>query len=138
MVAPRSRPIRPFTNRIVNPILRRFAARIPGFAILTYVGRKSGRTYHTPVKVFRDGDDYLIALTYGREVQWLSNIVAAGRCELREGRRNVQLTNPRVFTDPSGRLMPGPVRAFMRLLRVTDYVRLSPAIGPPPTPAARY
>jgi deazaflavin-dependent oxidoreductase (nitroreductase family) len=138
MVAPRPRPVRPFTNRVINPILRRFAAWIPGFAILRYVGRKSGRTYEIPLKVFRDGDDYVIALTYGREVQWVSNVVATGRCELRERRKTVQLANPRVFTDPSGRLMPAPVRAFMRLLRVTDYVRLSPAIGPPPAPAVRY
>jgi deazaflavin-dependent oxidoreductase (nitroreductase family) len=138
MVAPRSRAVRPFTNRVINPILRRFAGWVPGFAILSYVGRKSGRTYQIPMKVFRDGDDYLIALTYGREVQWVANVVAAGRCELRERGTTVQLTNPRVFTDPSSRLVPRPVRVFLRLLRVTDYVRLSPAIGPPPAPTAPY
>jgi deazaflavin-dependent oxidoreductase (nitroreductase family) len=138
MVAPRSQAVRPFTNRVINPILRRFAAWMPGFAILSYVGRKSGRTYQIPMKVFRDGGDYLIALTYGREVQWVANVVAAGRCELRERGKTVQLTNPRVFADPSGRLVPRPVRAFLRLLRVTDYVRLSPAVGPLPPPAARY
>jgi deazaflavin-dependent oxidoreductase (nitroreductase family) len=122
------------TNRITGP----FANRLPGFAIVHHTGRKSGTHRTTPVNMFRDGDDYVIALTYGREVQWVSNVVATGRCELRERRKTVQLANPRVFTDPSGRLMPAPVRAFMRLLRVTDYVRLSPAIGPPPAPAVRY
>jgi deazaflavin-dependent oxidoreductase (nitroreductase family) len=123
---------------VINPILRRFAAWIPGFAILSYTGRLSGRTYQIPMKVFRSGNDYVIALTYGRQVQWLANVVAAGRCELRERGKTVHLANPRVFTDPSGLVVPRPVRAFLRLLRVTDYVRLSPAIGPPPAPTARY
>jgi hypothetical protein len=33
----RIRFIRPFTKRVVNPITRRFAGRLPGFAILTHV-----------------------------------------------------------------------------------------------------
>jgi hypothetical protein len=42
--------LRPFTTRVVNPVTRRFAGHLPGFAILTYVGRQSGRTYRTPIK----------------------------------------------------------------------------------------
>src|SRR5258708_9874623 len=43
-------------------MLGRFAARLPGFGIVTHVGRKSGRIYRTPVNVFREPDGFLIAL----------------------------------------------------------------------------
>ena len=49
--------LRPFTTRFCNPVSRRFASHLPGFAILVYVGRRSGRTYRTPMNVFRNGDD---------------------------------------------------------------------------------
>jgi hypothetical protein len=37
-----------FTNRIT----RMFSGWLPGFGILTHVGRKSGKVYRTPVNVF--------------------------------------------------------------------------------------
>jgi hypothetical protein len=43
----RMRVIRPFTTHVVNPIARRFASWLPGFGILEYRGRKSGRAYRT-------------------------------------------------------------------------------------------
>jgi len=51
---------RAFTNRITSL----FAARLPGFGIVTHVGRKSGRVYRTPVNVFREQEGFLIALTF--------------------------------------------------------------------------
>jgi len=67
----RIRILRPFTTRVVNPIARRFAGRMPAFGVLIYRGRRSGRTYHTPINVFRRGDLYLFALTYGADVDWV-------------------------------------------------------------------
>jgi hypothetical protein len=37
---------------VTNRITSRLAARLPGFGILTHVGRKSGKVYRTPVNVF--------------------------------------------------------------------------------------
>jgi deazaflavin-dependent oxidoreductase (nitroreductase family) len=69
--------LRPFTNRIINPITRRFAGRMPGFAMLSYVGRRSGKAYRTRVNVFHRDGRYVFALTYGREAQWVKNVLAA-------------------------------------------------------------
>jgi hypothetical protein len=63
----RKRWVAAFNLAITNRITTRFAARLPGFGILTHVGRKSGRVYRTPVNVFRAPEGFLIALTYGRE-----------------------------------------------------------------------
>jgi hypothetical protein len=65
---------RAFTNRIAS----RFAARLPGFGIVTNVGRKSGKLYRTRVNVFRKPDGFRIALTYGRDSRWVRNLLAPG------------------------------------------------------------
>ena len=59
-----------FNARVTNRVSRPFAGRLPGFAVVTHVGRRSGRTYQTPVKMFRDGERYVFVLTYGADSQW--------------------------------------------------------------------
>jgi deazaflavin-dependent oxidoreductase (nitroreductase family) len=123
----RIRFLRPFTKRVINPVTRLFAGWMPGFAILTHVGRKSGRTYRTPINVFRRGDHYLFALTYGADVDWVKNVLAAGGCEMRAGGRDVRLVEPELFVDPELRLMPPPVRLIGRFNRVSEFLRMRAA-----------
>jgi deazaflavin-dependent oxidoreductase (nitroreductase family) len=73
--------IRPFTTRDLNPVTRLVAGRLPGFAILHQRGRRSGRTYDTPMNVFRFGDACVFALTYGSHVDWVRNVLAAGAAD---------------------------------------------------------
>lgn len=127
MTATRLAFLRPLTIRIANPLTRRFAGRLPGFGLLTYTGRRSGRTYHTPINVFKRDGNYVFALTYGAEVQWVKNVTAAGGCDLRVRGRDVRLVDPDVFGDPACRLMPAPVRIFLRLNRVSEFLRMRPA-----------
>jgi len=42
-----------FANHLFGPLLR----RLPGFGTVHHRGRKSGKPYRTPVKVFRRGTD---------------------------------------------------------------------------------
>jgi deazaflavin-dependent oxidoreductase (nitroreductase family) len=128
--APRIRAIRPFTMRVVNPITRRFAGWLPGFGLLTHVGRTSGRSYTTPINVFRRGGHHLVALTYGSDVQWVKNVFAAGGCTLRTRGHTIRLVDPELITDPSLGLLPLPVRLFLRPMRVTQVLRLREADGP--------
>lgn len=124
---PRLRAIRPFTTGVVNPLTRRFVQYLPGFAVIGYRGRSSGKHFRTPMNVFRDGDDYIFALTYGSDVDWVRNVMAAGRADLQVGRRRVELTDPQLFTDPERRLVPLPVRLFLGLIRVDEFLRMRPA-----------
>ncbi len=49
--------IRTFNKHILNPVLGRVARSAYGpFAIIRHVGRRSGKTYATPVIVFRAAD----------------------------------------------------------------------------------
>jgi deazaflavin-dependent oxidoreductase (nitroreductase family) len=120
----RIRFLRPFTKALINPVTGLFAGWLPGFAILTHVGRKSDRTYRTPINVFRRGDHYLFALTYGADVDWVKNVLAAGGCSMRERGRDIRLVEPELLVDPELRLMPAPVRAIGRFNRVTEILRM--------------
>lgn len=125
--APRTLFLRPFTTHVVNRFTRRFAHRLPGFAIISSRGRKSGKAYRTPMNVFRDGDAYLFALTYGSDVQWVKNVLASSSAELQIGDRNIAFTDPELFVDPQRRLMPLPVRLFLGFMRVSEFLRMRPA-----------
>jgi deazaflavin-dependent oxidoreductase (nitroreductase family) len=118
------RVLRPFTTHLFNPVARRFAGHLPGFGLLTYRGRRSGRTYRTPINVFRRRDRYVFALTYGADVDWVRNILAAGGCEIRILGQDHVLVDPVVITDPALPLLPLPVRLFGRLMRVTEMLQM--------------
>jgi deazaflavin-dependent oxidoreductase (nitroreductase family) len=127
---PRLRSARAWVPRFVNPITRRFAGLLPGFAILTHIGRRSGRPFSTPINVFKRGDHYVFALTYGPDVDWVKNVLAAGECEIRTRGRAVHLVEPELITDPDLRLLPWPVRLFLiHVDRVTQVIRMR-ATGP--------
>jgi deazaflavin-dependent oxidoreductase (nitroreductase family) len=119
------RPVAAFHRAITNRIANRFAARVPGFAIVTNVGRKSGRLYRTPVNVFREPDGFLIALTYGRDSGWVRNVLAAGGCQLETRCMRYQLFAPVIVHDATRRRFPPIVRIVLRLIDANDFMRLS-------------
>ena len=83
-----------FNKRVTNPVMRHVAAHLPWCAVVTHIGRQSGRRYHTPVNVFRRGDDFVFVMTYGRDADWVRNVDAAGSCDVVTGGRNVRLVEP--------------------------------------------
>jgi deazaflavin-dependent oxidoreductase (nitroreductase family) len=108
------------TNRLTGP----FAAFLPGFAIVHHVGRRSGREHSNPVNLFRHGDRYVIALTYGADSQWVRNVLAAGEVRVVTRGRTIQLIEPEVVHDPTRSLVPAPVRPMLRAAGVSDFMVL--------------
>src|SRR5215208_6653391 len=109
-------------NRVVtNPMLRHVAGRLPGFGIVTHVGRRSGRTYRSPVNLFRHDD------RYGIDSQWVRNVLGAGSCDVETRGRSIRLVEPEIAHDPQRRLVPAPVRPILRLVRVSDFMLLRAA-----------
>jgi deazaflavin-dependent oxidoreductase (nitroreductase family) len=121
----RKRWVAAFNLAVTNRITSRFAARLPGFGILTHIGRKSGKVYRTPVNVFPVPDGFLIALTYGRESEWVNNVVAAGACQLQTRRALYQLSAPTIVHDPTRRRFPLFVRTVLGLIGANDVMQLS-------------
>ena len=110
-----------FTNRITSL----FAGWLPGFGILTHVGRKSRKVYKTPVNVFRTSNGFIIALTYSSECEWVKNVLAAGRCDLKSRGRKYQLAAPKIVRDPTRRRFPIPVRVVLKIVGADEYLEFS-------------
>jgi deazaflavin-dependent oxidoreductase (nitroreductase family) len=113
-----------FNRHVTNPAIGLVAGRLPWFGIVLHVGRRSGLVRRSPVNLFRADGRWVIALTYGADAQWVRNVLAAGRCEVRTRGRRVRLAEPEVVRDPEQRLVPAPVRPFLRALRVTEFMLL--------------
>src|ERR1700752_127708 len=110
-----------FTNRITGL----FAGWLPGFGILTHIGRKSRKGYRTPINVFRVPNGFIIALTYSSQSEWVKNVLAAGGCELKTRGKTYQLSAPNVVRDPTRRQFPIPVRLVLRLVGADEYMELA-------------
>lgn len=123
MPAPRS--VARFNRRFTNRLALRVAGHLPGFAIVSHVGRKSGRPYRTPVNAFRTDSGYIIALTYGAESDWVKNVLAAGSCELQTRGRRVRLSNPQINTDRRKGWAPPPVKLILDRIHAPRYMHLS-------------
>jgi deazaflavin-dependent oxidoreductase (nitroreductase family) len=111
------------TNRVMGPVAR----RLPGFAIVSHVGRRSGRVYRTPVNLFRAEGRYVIALTYGSDSQWVLNVLAAGAVDIETRGQHVHLVGPEVVHDARRSLVPPPVGQVLRLVNVSDFMLLQRA-----------
>ena len=110
------------SNRLIAP----FALVVPWFGVLEHVGRHSRTVRRTPLMIFRRAPNrYVIALAYFPDVQWLKNVVDAGRCRVKTRGRWITLRDPRRFTDPSRRQVPVIVRPILNLLGVVEFVELT-------------
>ena len=112
-----------FTNRVTGP----FVPHLPGFGLVRHVGRKSGRTFETPVNAFERDGGFVFALTYGPQAQWVRNVMAAGGCELVHRGHTYRLTNPEIVHDETRRMVPAFPRPILRLVGVADFLQLSVA-----------
>jgi deazaflavin-dependent oxidoreductase (nitroreductase family) len=111
-----------FNGAVTNRITGRFAGRWPGFGMVTHLGRRSGKLYHTPVNVFRTPDGFQIALTYGRDSQWVRNVLAAGGAQLETGGARYQLSAPTIVHDPTRRRFPRLVRMVLWMIGASDFM----------------
>ena len=109
----------------LNRVVQHIAPWAPTLALVVHAGRTSGRRYQTPVMVFRTGDGYLIALTYGPGTDWVRNVVAAGGCELRTGGRTLTMGSPRVYRDESRAGIRPLERRVLRLIGAADFLSLT-------------
>ena len=67
-----------FNKHVINRFMLLFAGWIPPLAIVMHLGRFSGHKYRTPIMAFPSDGGYVFALTYGRNVDWVKNLLASG------------------------------------------------------------
>jgi deazaflavin-dependent oxidoreductase (nitroreductase family) len=94
-------------KKIVNAVMRasiRWNIGPSGRHILFFKGRKSGKTYSTPVTlVQQDGRSWLVA-PYG-EVSWVKNVRAVGSVELERGGKRLSYRIQELPSTESGPIL---------------------------------
>jgi hypothetical protein len=105
------------------------------FSLIRHHGRKTGRTYETPLILAAYDEGFIAELTYGPEVAWYRNVVAAGRCTVVF--RGVEYEIDRIEPcdrEVGLRAFGYPAALVLRLLRRHEF-RLLHTVHPGPTSA---
>lgn len=122
---PAPRWVARFNKVGLNRFTKFIAPWAPGWAVVIHRGRKSGRTFRTPLWAFRRRDGFVIALTYGSTSDWVRNVLAAGGCEVLARRRHYQLGSPTLFHDEEATDMPPFIRFMLRrVIKAPEFLRL--------------
>ena len=129
-IMPIPRTVAQFNRVGLNRLTRHIAGWAPGFGLLTHHGRRSGRTYETPVNVFTTATRVRIALTYGADADWVKNVIATDGCQLRTRRREFTLIAPHLVHDPTRSGTRAFERRILGVLHVEDFLDLTMAPGP--------
>jgi deazaflavin-dependent oxidoreductase (nitroreductase family) len=110
----------------LNRVTRRLARSSFGpFAIVRHVGRRSGKVYETPIIVAPVNDGFVIELTYGHDVDWHKNVVAAGGCTLIwHGQDYLIDTIAPLDTEPGRAAFTPFQQQILRLLRRTHFEKM--------------
>jgi deazaflavin-dependent oxidoreductase (nitroreductase family) len=104
-------------KKTLNRLTARMARAGHGpFSVIRHVGRKSGRTYETPVILAGVPQGFVAELTYGDNVDWYRNIVAAGGCIVIHHGKHYVVTRIEPCSAEQGRsAYPTPFRQVLRV-----------------------
>jgi deazaflavin-dependent oxidoreductase (nitroreductase family) len=88
--------------RLVTRAMRPLALRSAGkegssTSVVRHVGRRSGRTYQTPVIAAQHDDSFLIALPYGKRTDWLKNVLDASSATIVTNGHTYEVDQPEVI-----------------------------------------
>ena len=85
-------------TRAMRPLALRSAGKQgSNTSVIRHVGRRSGRTYETPVVAVPHDDSFLIALPYGERTDWLKNVLGKGSATIVTNGRTYEVDRPEVI-----------------------------------------
>ena len=137
---PRTRRLIRAVARVINPLVLRIAGRrhMPVLGVVHHRGRKTGRTYATPLGVRPTaGGAFVIPLTFSGASQWYRNIQAAGGAVITYQGTDHSVAGPSVVDRATaGPSYPRYERLALRLIGINEFVSLTDAPGDTATPPA--
>jgi deazaflavin-dependent oxidoreductase (nitroreductase family) len=92
------RAVAKFNRRITNPLAVRFGGWAPLNGTLEHVGRKSGKTYQTPLNIFETADGFVVPIGYGLESHWVQNALAGGPLTVHKAGRTIPVVDARIVS----------------------------------------
>lgn len=123
---PAIRAVRRFNRAVLNPAMLRMAGSTHWYAsVVHHVGRRSGRSYATPVLAELVGHHLYLPLPYGTHVDWCANVLAAGGCVVERKGERYETTAPAIVpAAEAAAVIPARRRRSLDLFGVRDYLRL--------------
>ena len=118
--------LRYFNKRVLNRVTGQVARSSWGpFCIIHHVGRRSGKPYETTIIAIPTAGSFVIALTYGPDVDWFRNIRAAGGCKILWHRQlyTIEKIEP-MESRTALPYFPGFERMILRLVGIQHFVRM--------------
>jgi deazaflavin-dependent oxidoreductase (nitroreductase family) len=96
--------------------------------VLTHLGRSSGAVYRTPLDAHPVDGGYLFVLVYGSSSDWVQNVLAAERAQLRVDGKDVDLVAPRLIGEHEAmQALPEEVPRPPKVLRISEFLRMDVA-----------
>lgn len=90
--------IRLSNKYLLNPAMLRLAGTKYWYAsVIRHTGRQSGKHYATPVVADRIGDQFIVPLPYGTQVDWLRNVLTAGRARISSRGETYEVVAPEII-----------------------------------------
>ena len=113
-------------TRAGRPLALRSAGKAGSHnSVICHVGRRSGRTYQTPVVAVAHDDGFLIALPYAERTDWLKNVLAARSAKLITGGQTYDVDDPAVIPmSEAAEHFPPKERRLQKRLGVESALRL--------------
>lgn len=125
-VSPVVNTVRRMNRSLTNPRVMRTAGNAgTQTSVIEHIGRRSGKTYETPVDIIETTTRLLIALPYGARTDWLRNVLAAGSATVVSGGERIPVERPAVVaTADVEELIPVRTLRTLRLFGVSQCLRL--------------
>jgi deazaflavin-dependent oxidoreductase (nitroreductase family) len=118
--------IRRMNRSVTNPRVMRTAGTAQTHtSVIQHIGRKSGRTYETPIDTIETSTGLLIALPYGTRADWLRNVLDAGSATVVTNGERVDVNRPTVVAiSDVAESIPRPTMRMLRLFGVRRCLHL--------------
>jgi len=110
-------------SRLLNPLAMPLTRRLPPLAVLHHRGRRTGRSYDTPVQAYRTRDRWVVGLAYDHNAPFALNLMAAGGGEMTRAGRRYRITQPRRVGREARELLPAWASLQMRLVGIDDFLQ---------------
>jgi deazaflavin-dependent oxidoreductase (nitroreductase family) len=124
--APFPRSFAKFNRKVANPVMRKIAGSFGPFAIVRHRGRRTGRDYATPVLAFGTEDGLLVGVLYGTSSDWVRNVLAGDRAEVKWHSQSHAYDQPRLISSEEALpTVAAVIRGPFRLLGVRNFVRFT-------------
>jgi deazaflavin-dependent oxidoreductase (nitroreductase family) len=109
--------VRRLNRSVTNPRMMRTAGTAETqTSVIAHIGRKSGRSYETPIDIIETSTGLLVALPYGTRADWVRNVLDAGSATVVTHGERVDVKSPNIvaISDVAGSIP----RRTMRMLRL--------------------